>query len=108
MTQPESPASPAAVATPKTILGGYLFGVPVGDLGLFATILVSLSAGFASFFATTFLSIVALLLANSLGHAAIDYSISYKRVGLPVGVLMLVVASTYLGSLWVRRKLRGA
>jgi hypothetical protein len=34
--------------------------------------------------------------------------LTYKRVGLPVGLLVLVVTLGYLGTLWVRRQLRRA
>jgi hypothetical protein len=40
---------------------------------------------------------------NSSGHKAVDYSYSYLRVGLPVGLVVLVGALGYLGMLWVRR-----
>jgi hypothetical protein len=32
--------------------------------------------------------------------------LTYSRVGLPAGVLVLLVALLYLGTLWVRRQLR--
>ena len=36
---------------------GRFFGIPFGDFGLFATILLSFSLGFLAFFATCFLAI---------------------------------------------------
>jgi hypothetical protein len=82
-----------------------LFGVPMGELGLFASLLMGAAAGFAAFFAATFVGIVGILAYNSSGHTA-DYAYSYLRLGLPVGVLVLVAAMGYLGTLWVRRQLR--
>jgi|GEM_PF-484228 len=82
---------------------GTLFGVPIGDLGWFASLLMGTATGFAAFFAATFLGIVSILLYNSTGHKPVDYSYSYLRVGLPVGLLVLVAALGYLGMLWVRR-----
>ena len=87
---------------------GTLFGVPVGDLGWFASLLMGTATGFAAFFAATFLGIVCILIYNSSSQNKIDYSYSYLRVGLPVGVLVLVIALGYLGMLWVRRITRRA
>jgi len=85
---------------------GTIFGVPVGDLGWFASLLMGTATGFAAFFAATFCGIVTILIYNSSGHKAIDYSYSYLRVGLPVGLVALVAALGYLGLLWVRRMTR--
>lgn len=85
-----------------------LFGVPVGDLGWFASLIIGTATGFAAFFAATFLSIVTLLVVNTATHRAIDYSYSYKRVGLPVGLLFLVISYVLLATLWTRRILRRA
>ncbi len=106
MTSPASipPVNPAA----RTSGAGYLFGIPLGDLGWFASLLMSVASGFAAFFAATFCGIVGLLIWNTLLHHTADYAISYRLIGLPVGLLVLVFASLYLGSLWVRRILRKA
>jgi hypothetical protein len=94
----------AASAAEGRVSGpGTLFGVPIGDLGWFASLLMGTATGFAAFFAATFVGIVSILLYNSSGHKALDYSYSYLRVGLPVGLLVLAVALGYLGMLWVRR-----
>ena len=113
MTQEAPTAAGTPVQTgPRTVGGGYLFGVPLGDLGWFQTALMSAASGFLAFFAATFLGIAGLLVWNSTGlsagHGALDYAISYKFIGLPTGVLVLVVASLYLGSLWVKRIVRKA
>jgi hypothetical protein len=92
--------------TPRTIAAGYLFGVPLGDLGWFTSLLMSLALGMAAFFAATFCAIVAVLFYNTATHHAVDFALTYKRVGLPVGVLVLVIALAYLGTLWIRRQLR--
>jgi hypothetical protein len=105
-TQEVSGASGTARGGTATLSGpGVLFGVPMGDLGLFASLLMGAAAGFAAFFAATFVGIVGILLYNSAGHNA-DYAYSYLRLGLPVGVLVLVVSMGYLGMLWVRRQMR--
>src|SRR5471032_1821318 len=77
-----------------------LFGVPIGDLGWFASLLMGTATSFAAFFAATFVGIVFIMVWNSTGHGVLDYSFSYKRLGVPVGVLVLVFSLGYLGSLW--------
>ena len=86
---------------------GMLFGIPLGELGLVQTLLMSFASGFAAFFGATFVAIVALL-AMLVAGRHVDFALTYKRAGLPVGLVVLVVALSYLGSLWVKRKLRGS
>jgi ABC-type dipeptide/oligopeptide/nickel transport system permease subunit len=92
--------------TPRTLGQGYLFGVPMKDLGWFASLLMGLTTGFMGFFAATFFAIVSIMVYNSSGHHAIDYSYSYTRVGLPVGIFCAVVALGYLGTMWAKRQVR--
>jgi hypothetical protein len=94
--------------SPRTFGSGYLFGVPVGDLGWFVSLLMSFAVGFASFFAATFFAIVGTLLYNTVAHRSVDFALTYRWVGLPVGLLVLVAALGYTGTLWVRRQLRKA
>jgi hypothetical protein len=94
--------------SPRTSGSGYLFGVPLGDLGWFASLLMSFALGFAAFFAATFFAIFGVLIYNTTTHRAVDFALTNKRVGLPVGLLVLVMALGYLGTLWVRRQLRGS
>ncbi len=106
---PTSPAVP-----PQTDLGaerdaaarrGTLLGLPLGDLGWFQSLLIGTAAGFAAFFLTCFVSIFTILILNSSGHRNIDFNVSYRDAGLPVGLTVLVLAYIYLGQLWIRRKL---
>jgi hypothetical protein len=92
--------------SPRTIGSGYLFGVPLGDLGWFASLVMSVALGFLAFFAATFCAIVGILFYNTATHHAVDFALTYRRVGLPVGLVVLVVAMGYLGTLWVKRQLR--
>jgi hypothetical protein len=85
---------------------GRLFGIPLGELGWFASLLMGTAAGFAAFFAGTFLGIVGILVYNTATHGAVDFAYSYRRVGLPVGVGVMVLSLGYLGTLWVKRLLR--
>jgi len=79
----------------------------MGDLGWFASLLIGAATGFAAFFAATFVGIVGILFYNSAMHGTLDYQWSYMRLGLPVGIVVLVIAWGYLGTLWVRRIRRG-
>ena len=83
-----------------------LFGIPIGELGWFASLLMGTATGFAAFFAATFVGIFSILILNSVGHRSVDFALSYRRVGFPVGMVVLVTAWSYLGTLWVRRQLR--
>ena len=67
---------------------------------------MSVAMGFAAFFAATFCAIIGVLFYNTATHHAVDFALTYRRVGLPVGLLVLVIALGYLGALWVRRQVR--
>jgi hypothetical protein len=92
----------------QTAGAGYLFGIPLGDLGWFTSLLMSFALGFAAFFAATFLAIVTTLIYSATTHRTVDFAMTYKWFGLPVGVLVLFAALAYLGFLWVRRQTRKA
>jgi hypothetical protein len=103
MTQPAPTSVPAA---PRTLGAGYLFGIPLGDLGWFGSLLIAVASGFLAFFASTFVAIISVLIINSASHANIDFALTYRRVGLPTGLTVLIIASAYLGTLWFKRILR--
>ena len=86
--------------------GPRLFGAPVGDLSAFQTVLGTLAIAVASFFAATFFGILGVSVVSIARHHMMDYSIAYKWVGLPVGVLMLFATGLYLGSILIRRVTR--
>ncbi len=92
-----------AHATPQALSGGYFFGVPIGDLGWFGSLLIGVASGFMAFFAATFCGIVTILIYNSAFHGHVDFTASYRWVGLPVGLVVLVGALSYLGTLWMKR-----
>ena len=96
-------ASIQAVSTPRGFANGYLFGIPLGNLGWFGTALIALASGFLTFFATTFCAIFGILFYNLVAHGTVDYAVSYRWVGLPAGLVVLAFSSLYLGRLWVRR-----
>ena len=85
---------------------GSFFGIPLGDLGWFGSLLIGAALGFAAFFAATFVGIVGIMIYNSSTHQTVDYALSYQRGGLIVGVVTLLAAWGFLGTLWVKRMFR--
>ena len=86
--------------------GGRVLGFPLKGFGLATSLLLAIAAAFFTFFATTTIAIFALLAWNGLGHHAVSYADSYRYVGFPAGVVVLVVALPVFGVLWVRSKTR--
>jgi hypothetical protein len=82
---------------------GKFFGIPLGDLGFFTSVLMAFTLGFLSFFLFTFLAIIGLAIYNGLGHQ-VDLSASYKYISFPAGCVVLAASLVFFGSLWVRRK----
>jgi hypothetical protein len=85
--------------------GGKMLGFPLRGFGLFTSLLLAFAAAFFTFFASTAVAIFALLGWNLFGHHAVSYADSYRYVGLPAGLLVLVVALPVFAVLWVRGKL---
>jgi hypothetical protein len=83
---------------------GSVLGFPLEGFSIFQSMLLSCAAAFFTFFATTFLAIVALLVWNGLLHHRTDFADSYRYVGFPAGILVLLVALPFFGTLWVRGK----
>ncbi len=94
--------------TSAAYTGPRLFGAPVGDFTFFQSLLFVFAATVASFLGATFLGIIGVSIWSIFSHHFADFSISYKWVGLPVGVLMFVSSATYLGTLLARRMVRTA
>src|SRR5215469_2131239 len=86
---------------------GQVFGIPLGELGLFSSLLMAFSFGFLVFFATCFVAILSLLFYNSAGHHSVNMADSYRYFALPAGLVALAFALVVLLSLWVRRKVAG-
>jgi hypothetical protein len=83
---------------------GRVLGFPLRGFGLFTSLLLAFAAAFFTFFAVTTVAIFALLAWNSFGHHAVSYADSYRYVGFPAGLLVLVVALPVFAVLWVRGK----
>jgi ABC-type amino acid transport system permease subunit len=86
--------------------GKTVFGFPLEGFSLFQSLLLAVASAFLTFFATTCAAIFALLGWNVLGGHAVIYVDTYRYVGFPAGVLVLVVALPFFGVLWVRAKMR--
>ena len=86
--------------------GGRVLGFPLEGFGLFTSLLLSLASAFFTFFASTCIAIFSLLGWNIFGHHTVNYADSYRYVGFPAGVLVLLVALPVFGTLWVRAKIR--
>lgn len=84
--------------------GGRIFGFPLRGFGLFASLLLSFASAFLAFFASTCVAIFSLLVWNLGGHHSVNYADSYRYVGFPAGVIVLVVALPFFLTLWVRAK----
>jgi hypothetical protein len=86
--------------------GGRIFGFRLEGFSLFQSLLLALASAFLTFFATTCVSIFALLAWNVVGGHSVSYVDTYLYVGFPAGVLVLVVALPLFLVLWVRAKTR--
>jgi hypothetical protein len=85
---------------------GRVFGFPLEGFSLFQSLLLSFAAAFFTFFLTTFLAIMALLVWNELLGHRVNFADTYRFVGLPAGVVVLAVALPYFLALWIRAKVR--
>ena len=86
--------------------GGKVLGFPLEGFGLFTSLLLSFASAFFTFFASTCIAIFSLLGWNVFGHHTVNYADSYLYVGVPAGVIVLVIALPVFGMLWVRAKMR--
>jgi hypothetical protein len=85
---------------------GTFFGVPLGDFGLFSSVLMAFTVGFLSFFLFTFLGIASIMIYNGMGHQ-VDYAESYRYFSFPAALVVLLASLGFFGTLWMRRKLAG-
>ncbi len=86
---------------------GRVLGIPLGDFGLFASVLLSAATGFLIFFLTCFVSIFAILIYNNAGHHNVNFADSYRVIAFPAGLAGLVLSLTFFVTLWLRRKISG-
>lgn len=86
--------------------GKSVLGFPLEGFSLFQSLLLAVASAFLTFFATTCVSIFALLAWNVFGGHTVSYVDTYRYIGLPAGVLVLLVALPFFLVLWVRAKTR--
>jgi hypothetical protein len=87
--------------------GGRVFGFPLEGFSFFQSLLLAVASAFFTFFATTCLAIFSLLIWRMFNPQALRYAVNtYRYVGFPAGVLVLVVALPLFLTLWVRAKVR--
>ena len=85
--------------------GATVFGFPLEGFSLFQSLLLAVASAFFTFFATTCLAIFALLIWYIFDSHALHYAAdTYIYVGLPAGVLVLLLALPYFLVMWVRAK----
>jgi hypothetical protein len=82
---------------------GTLFGIPLGDLGWFQSLLMGLAAGFTAFFLATFLAIVGFGIYTVATHQPVDFALTYKRIGFPIGLVVGIASLSFLAVQWIRR-----
>jgi hypothetical protein len=85
---------------------GTILGFPLKGFGFFLSLLLAFASAFFAFFASTTVAIFALLAWRLAGHDHVDFTASYRWVGFPAFVIVLVIALPLFGTLWVRAKLR--
>ena len=87
--------------------GARVFGFPLQGFSLFQSLLLAFASAFFTFFATTCLAIFALLVWNLFDSRALHHAAdTYRYVGFPAGVLVLLVALPYFLVLWVKAKVQ--
>ncbi|GGH01897.1 hypothetical protein [Silvibacterium dinghuense] len=96
-----------AASIPAPNASTRILGIPLGDLGLFSSLLMAVAFGFLVFFATCFIAILALFFWNYAGHHSVNMADSYRYFALPAGVAAMALALVVLLSLWARRRLAG-
>ncbi len=85
--------------------GGRIFGFPIRGFSLFQGMLLSIASALIVFCVTTTLAIFALLAWNLGGHHSVDFADSYRLIGFPAGLVVLVIAVPAFATVWLRGKL---
>ena len=81
-----------------------VFGFPLRGFSLFQGMLLSVSAALLAFCVTTMVSIFVLLFLKLHSRPHIDMAISYRDIGFPVAIIVLVIALPTFAILWLRGK----
>jgi hypothetical protein len=92
-------SAPNVLPAGKTVLG-----FPLRGFGLFTSLLLSFASALFTFCLTTMIAIFSLLIWNLGGKHSVDYADSYRYIGLPAALLVLIVALPFFLVLWIRAK----
>jgi hypothetical protein len=95
----------AAGELPSGKTGRTVLGFPLRGFGLFTSLLLSVASALFTFCITTMIAIFSLLVWNLGGKHSIDYAISYRYIGFPASLVVLVIALPFFLVLWVRAKI---
>ncbi len=87
--------------SPRT---GTIFGFPLEGFSFFQSMLLALASAFFTFFFVTCIAIFAILAWNLIGHHSVNYADTYRYVGFPAGVAVLVLGVPFFFFLWLRGK----
>ena len=93
----------ANITTDSQNRKGTIFGIPLGDLGFFTSLIMAVAFSFLSFFLFSFLAIIGVSIYNGMGHH-VDLAVSYKYISFPAGCVVLAISLIFFGTLWLRRK----
>ena len=91
-----------STATTSPVSTKKFLGFPLEGFGFFTSLLLTLASGFLAFFAATTLAIFGFLIWNLITGVKPDYAKTYQYVGLPAGLIVLVIAAIVFGTLWLR------
>jgi hypothetical protein len=94
--------APNALLEGKT--GKTVLGFPLRGFGLFTSLLLSFASALFAFCLTTMVAIFSLLIWNLGFKHTVDFADSYRYVGLPAALLVLIVALPFFGVLWISAK----
>ena len=83
---------------------GRILGFPLDGFSLFQSLLLAFASAFFTFFLSTAVAIFALLFWNAGTAHKVNFAYSYLYVGMPAGVLVLLIALPYFLVIWVRAK----
>ena len=83
-----------------------MFGVPVGRFTFVQSVIIAVAAGFLSFFAINFLSIIGVAIYKGITGSAVTLAISYKYIAFPAAMLVMAASLAFFMGLWVRNKFR--
>jgi hypothetical protein len=86
--------------------GRRVLGFPLRGFGLFTSLLLSFASALLTFCLTTMIAIFSLLVWNLGGGHSVDYATSYRYIGLPASLVVLIIALPFFLVLWIRAEIR--